>query len=61
MLYVVAPYQDQPATAINAGIIDHGKSRLATTRARVAKPLAPKPPDQPKRQRQQRKHGHECE
>jgi GrpB-like predicted nucleotidyltransferase (UPF0157 family) len=61
VLYVVAPDQDQPATAINACVIDHGKSRLATTRARVAQPLASEPTDQPQCQRQQPKDGYERE
>ncbi len=38
MLDIVAPHQNEPAAAVDAGIIDHGKPRLAAARTGAAEP-----------------------
>jgi hypothetical protein len=59
MLHVVPPYQEEPATAIDAGRVDDGKSRLSTTCAAIVKTFAPEPPQDPERECQQPKNDYE--
>ena len=47
MLDIVAPHQNEPAAAVDAGVIDHGKPRLAAARAGAAEPAGAEPAHRP--------------
>jgi hypothetical protein len=59
MFDIVPPYQHELTATINAGMVDHGQSRLTAARACIAQSLSAKPLYQPQCQGQDPKDGDE--
>ena len=61
MLHIVAANEDEAAPAVDRGLVDDGKPRLAPARGSAAEPPAAEPAQQPEGQRQHDQHDNQDE